>query len=68
VADPLTVCCPHCGSRMGVRCGTVSGWSRKPHAARVKAAEALAAYQEASNEIHYAVTGYEDSTSFNSSI
>jgi len=41
MADPLTVACPHCGATAGQRCMMVSDWARKPHAARIKAAEAL---------------------------
>jgi hypothetical protein len=52
MAEPLTVACPRCGQLAGQRCASVSDWARRPHAARIKAAEALDAYQEASNEIH----------------
>jgi hypothetical protein len=53
MADPLTVACPHCGQLAGQRCASLSDWARQPHRDRIKAAEALDAYQEASNEIHY---------------
>lgn len=31
----LSVTCPHCGNPPGMRCGSVSGWARKPHKRRV---------------------------------
>lgn len=44
--DPLTAACTFCGSGPGMRCGTYSGWARKPHAARVKLALVLAAHTD----------------------
>ena len=49
----MAVTCPYCGQLPGNRCASIGDWARKPHAARIQAAEALDAYQEASNEIHY---------------
>ena len=36
--DPLGVACPFCRNPPGMRCGSISGWSRRTHAARVKLA------------------------------
>lgn len=42
-ADPLTVTCPHCEATPGERCMMLSDYARKPHAARVRLAQVLAA-------------------------
>jgi hypothetical protein len=44
--DPLTVACPRCDEPPGNRCGTINDYSRRPHAARVKLALALAAHAD----------------------
>lgn len=46
--NPLNVECPFCGNPPGMKCGSVSGWSRKPHLRRVKLALQLAAHADPS--------------------
>lgn len=44
--DALSVECPFCEEPPGNRCGTVNGYSRKPHAAREKRALVVAAHAD----------------------
>lgn len=51
--DPLSAPCPRCEEPPGSRCGTVNAYSRKPHAARVKLARALAAHADPALDAHF---------------
>ena len=55
-AEAMTVQCPHCGLPAGMRCGSISGWARKPHARRVRLARAVKAHADAALDEHFALT------------
>lgn len=51
--DVLAVGCPYCGNPPGVRCGSASGWSGRPHKARERAAYVLAAQSDPALDAHF---------------
>ena len=55
--DPLTARCPHCEAAPGQRCMMRSDWARKPHARRVRLAQALAAHADPSLDAFFPPLG-----------